>query len=106
MKMDLYIGGEKKTFVVPFVPMQARRKFLELEARAETRTEAPSKQEEMDENDEMLSILSDIVFQKQFSLEELYNGASKEYIDEKLLEAVFNIKPKDKKDDSGNGERE
>lgn len=41
---------------------------------------------EMD--DKLYSILTDIVFQGQFTLEQLYNGQSQEYINQKLLEAI------------------
>lgn len=93
MKIELYIDGQKKTFTAPFVPMLAKRKYLELQAEAEKREAPLTAQEQLDEDDEMLTILTDIVFKKQFTVEQLYEGASKKYIDEKLLEAVFDIKP-------------
>jgi hypothetical protein len=105
MQIELYIGDEKKIFVAPFVPMLAKRKFLEIEARAEKREETPSKQQQIEEDDEILSILSDVVFKGQFTIQQLYEGASKEYVDEKLLEAVFGLKPKAKKDgEEGNNQ--
>jgi hypothetical protein len=107
MKIELYIDGKKKVFTAPFVPMLAKRKFLELEAKAEQRENQPSKQDLLDEDDEMLSILSDVVFKNQFTIEQLYEGASKEYVDEKMLEAVFGIKPSDKKEgEEGNEQGE
>jgi len=107
MQIELYIDGKKKLFTVPFVPMLAKRKFLEIEARAEKREEPVSKQEQLEEDDEVLSILSDVVFKGQFTIEQLYEGASKEYVDEKLMEAVFGIKPKKKnEDDEGNDQGE
>ncbi|MGD6781324.1 phage tail assembly chaperone G [Sutcliffiella horikoshii] len=107
MQIELYIGDEKKIFVAPFVPVSAKRKFLEIEARAEKREEAPSKQQQLEEDDEIMAILSDIVFKKQFTLKQLYDGASKEYVDQKLAEAVFGIKPKIKKEESeGNNQGE
>src|SRR5690554_906550 len=103
MQIELYIDDKKKLFTVPFVPMLAKRKFLEIEARAEKREEPPSKLEQLEEDDEILSILSDIVFKGQFTVEQLYEGASKEYVDEKLMEAVFGIKlNKKNEDDEGN----
>lgn len=107
MQIELYIGDEKKIFVAPFVPMAAKRKYLEIEARAEKREEVRSKQEQIEEDDEILSILSDIVFKKQFTIEQLYDGASQMYINEKLAEAVFGIKPKKKIEETeGNSQGE
>jgi hypothetical protein len=106
MKIELYFDGEKKLFTTPFVPMLAKRKFLEIEARAEQREEQPTKQQQLDEDDEILSILSDVIFQKQFTLEQLYAGASKEYVDEKLIEAIYGVKPKKKEGEEGNDQGE
>ncbi|WP_017726769.1 phage tail assembly chaperone G [Halalkalibacterium ligniniphilum] len=92
MKIELYIDGEKKLFMVPFVPMLAKRKYLEIEAKKEEKGDATSGYT-IDEFDEMCTILTDVVFQKQFTLEQLIAGASEEYANEKLLEAVFGIKP-------------
>lgn len=97
VQIELYINGEKKIFTTPFVPMMAKRKYLELQAKAEQRKEPLTLEEQIKEDDEYLSILSDIVFKGQFTVEDLYNGASKEYVDEKLIEAVFDIKPGDRK---------
>lgn len=95
MQIELYIDGKKKTFTTPFVPMLAKRKFLEIQAKAEQREDKPTSQELIAEDDAIFSILSDVVFKGQFTLEQLYEGASKEYLDEKLLEAIFGVKPKE-----------
>lgn len=100
MQIELYIDGEKKVFTTPFVPMLAKRKYLELMARAEEREGTPSQTELLKEDDEIFSILSDIVFKNQFTLQQLYEGASTEYIQEKLAEAVFG--KKSKLNDEGN----
>lgn len=92
MQIELYIDGKKKIFTTPYVPMLARRKFFELMAQAEEREkrEDPVTHKELlEEEDQMYSILSDIVFQGQFTLEQLYQGAEKEYIDQKLYEAIY-----------------
>lgn len=103
MQIELFIDGEKKAFTAPFVPMMAKRKYLELQAKAEQRKEPLPIQEQIAEDDEYLAILSDIVFRNQFTVEDLYNGASKEYIDQKLIEAIFDVKPgSEKGDDEGN----
>lgn len=101
MQIELFIDGEKKLFTVPFVPMMAKRKFLEIQANAEEREDKLTSRELLEEDNEIMSILTEIIFQKQFTLEELFNGASQEYIDEKLQEGVFGIKPK-KDNDEGN----
>ncbi|QGH35132.1 hypothetical protein GI584_14240 [Gracilibacillus salitolerans] len=89
MKIDLVIDGKTKTFTTPFVPMLARRKYFELMSKIEdSEEETPTHQQLLDEEDELNSILSDIVFSKQFTLEQLYAGASKQYADEKLNEAI------------------
>lgn len=95
MQIELYIDGEKKIFTAPFVPMLAKRKFLEIQAKAEQREDKPTSQELIAEDDAIFSILSDVVFKGQFTLEQLYEGASKEYLDEKLLEAIFGVKSKE-----------
>lgn len=94
MQIELYIDGEKKTFTTPFTPMLAKRKYFELQAKAEKREEQPTFEEQLQEEDEMNSILSDIVFKGQFTLEQLYEGASQEYVFQKLTEAIYGIKPK------------
>jgi hypothetical protein len=101
MHIELIIDGNKKTFTAPFVPMMAKRKFLEVQVRAEEREKNPTSKELIEEDNEVMSILTDIIFQKQFTLDELFNGASQEYIDQKLREGVFGIKPK-KESDEGN----
>jgi hypothetical protein len=98
MQIELYIEGNKKTFTAPFVPMLAKRKYLEIEAKAEKRNEKLSAQEQIEEDNEYLSILTDVVFKNQFTLDQLLEGQSKRYIDEKLIEAVFDVKPKSKKE--------
>lgn len=100
MQIELLIDGEKKTFTAPFTPLLARRKYFEIMARSEQRKEQPTFEEQLREDDEIYSILSDIVFKGQFTLEQLYEGASQEYIFEKLTEAIYGIKPKNKKEEN------
>jgi len=105
MQIELLIDGELKTFTTPFVPMSAKRKYLEIEARAEERKEPLPLKEQLEEDNEILSIMTDIVFKNQFTLDQLYDGCSKEYFDQKMLEAIFGVKPSDlkKESDKGNG---
>lgn len=108
MQIELYIDGEKKIFTTPYVPMLAKRKYLELQAKIEQREHTPSAQELIEENDEMFSILSDIVFGGQFTLEDLYKGADEDYVFNKLAEAIYGIKHGDKKkkeDEEGNEQK-
>lgn len=106
MKLELYIEGKKKIFTTPFVPMAAKRKYLEIMANAEERESEPTSREQLDEDDEIYSILADIAFKNQFTLEQLYEGNDQKYIEEKLLEVIHGIKPNDelkkKVDDGGN----
>ncbi|WP_270577994.1 phage tail assembly chaperone G [Caldibacillus thermoamylovorans] len=97
MQIELYIDGKKKLFTTPFVPMLAKRKYLEVLAKAEQR-ETTSTIEQLQDDDEIYSILTDIVFKGQFTLDQLYNGNSIEYIQMKMREAIFGIK----EDDGGN----
>lgn len=97
MQIELYIDGEKKIFTTPIVPMLAKRKFLEIMARAEKKAEEnenyiPSHEEQLEEEDELIGILANVVFGGQFTVEQVYNGASDEYVYEKLREAVFGKK--------------
>lgn len=88
MEIELIIDGKKKTFTTPFIPMLARRKFFEFRAKIEQKEDAPTVQETIEEEDEMYSILTDVVFKGQFTLEQLYEGADRSYIDQKLSEVV------------------
>jgi len=103
MKIELMIENKKQTFTVPFTPLLARRKYYELMAELEAKNGEvePTPKDILEEDDELYSILSDVVFQKQFTLENLYAGASKEYLDGKLREAIFGTKPK-KESEEGN----
>ncbi|MDQ0158959.1 phage tail assembly chaperone G [Alkalibacillus salilacus] len=100
MQIELVIDGNKQTFSAPYVPMLAKRKFLEVQANAEEREQDPSAKDLLAEDDEIMSILTDIIFDKQFTIDQLYEGASREYVDRKLLEAIYGIK----QDDEGNEE--
>lgn len=100
MKIELYyVNPEtpdgKAIFTAPIVPMLARRKFIELEAAKEAKGDMKTEGYTPDEFDEMCTILTDIVFRNQFTLEQLIGGASEKYINDKLLEAVWGIKPSD-----------
>lgn len=95
MKIELYIDGEKKVFTTPFVPMLAKRKYLEVQAKEQEKGKQLTPQESLDFDDEAYSILCNVVFGKQFTLDELYAGADAKYVNEKLVEAVYGIKPKD-----------
>jgi hypothetical protein len=107
MKIELYIDGKKKVFTAPFVPMLAKRKYLEVNSKIESREHTPTPEEIIDDNDAMYSILSDVVFKGQFTIEQLYEGASSEYADSKLTEAVWGIKPTTKREgEEGNDQGE
>lgn len=99
MQIELYVDGEKKVFTTPYVPMLAKRKYLEIEAKAEEKRKEnedylPSAKEQLEEENELLGILCDVVFGGQFTVEQLVAGASDEYVYSKLREAVFG-KPKE-----------
>ncbi len=100
MQIELFIDGEKKTFTSPFTPFLAKRKYLEIMANAEKREDTPPYEEQLKEDLELFSILSDVVFKDKFTLDQLYAGVSQEYAYEKLREAIFGTKPKE--DDEGN----
>lgn len=107
MQIDIYIDGEKKTFVAPIVPMLAKRKYLEIEAAAEEKSKAdenyyPSAKEQLEEENEMLAILCDVVFNGQFTVDQLVSGAEDEYVYSKLREAVFGKPKTDKVEQEGN----
>jgi hypothetical protein len=91
MIIKLQIDNEEKTFTTPFVPMLAKRKWLEYQA-------DESNQESPEEYDKTISILTDIVFKNQFSLDELYSGASEPYVMDKLREAIYGKKPEYEED--------
>jgi len=101
MNFELYIDGEKKIFTTPVVPMLAKRKYLEVMAKAEEKAKEknyqPTYQDQMEEEDEFVGILANVVFGGQFTVDQVYNGASNEYVYEKLREACFG-KPKENKE--------
>ncbi|MCR6111753.1 hypothetical protein HXA35_15500 [Bacillus sp. A301a_S52] len=101
MKIELYIEGEKRLFTVPFVPMLAKRKYLECQIKMKEHGEAPTPEQMLDEEDELIAILVDVVFKNQFTVDQLYEGASKPYIDSKLIEAIHGIKPKEELKEKG-----
>ncbi|MYL41826.1 phage tail assembly chaperone G [Virgibacillus salexigens] len=108
MQIELIIDGEKKIFTAPFIPMLARRKYFEIQAKAEEREEReekPTTKEILSEDDEIMSILTNVVFKDQFTINQLLEGASKTYVDGKLAEAVFGIAPKAKKEGNEGNEQ-
>lgn len=105
MQIELMIDGKKKLFSTSFVPMLAKRQFMKLEAEAEEREkdENPLTIEEvLEHDDKKLTILSDVVFGGQFTLEQAYAGADETYLRNKLFEAVYGIKPKRKTEQEEN----
>lgn len=94
MQIELYIDGEKKIFTVPYAPQLAKRKYLEIMVKAEEREGIPTAKEQLEEEDALYSILADVVFKSQFTINELYEGASHKYNETKLAEAVFGVEPK------------
>ncbi|NAP00821.1 hypothetical protein FRY77_33120 [Halomonas sp. MG34] len=113
MQIEIYINGEKQLFSTPVVPMLAKRKFLELEAaneekaakfEAEGEKYIPSAKEQLEEDAEMASILADVVFDKQFTIDQLFKGASDKYVYDKLGEAVFGKKKKEGNEGNEKGE--
>lgn len=96
MQIELVINDEEKIFSVPYVPQLAKRKYLEIMAQAEEREGHPTVKEQIEEEDAMYSILSDVVFKGQFTLDDLFKGASHEYNESKLQEAIFGKKTKGK----------
>jgi len=98
MKIELMIDGQKQLFTAPFVPMMAKRKFLEVTIK-EQNLESPTLEQQIDIDDEMYTILTDVIFNKQFTLEDLYNGADLKYVQKKMREAIFG---EAKENDEGN----
>ncbi|ADU30978.1 phage tail assembly chaperone G [Evansella cellulosilytica] len=103
MKIDLkfYVPGKDgkegefvtKTYTTPFVSMLARRKYLEMEVDKGFDMNN-LKPEQMDE---VYSLLPNIVFHNQFTLEDLYKGADQTYIFEKLFEMLYGINPEEQR---------
>ena len=114
MKIELYIDGEKKIFSTPIVPMLAKRKYLEIESRNEQKREKakekgevyfPTAQEQLDEDDELVGLLADVIFDGQFTINQAYEGAENDYIYKKLHEAIFG-KKEEVEDKEGNEQGE
>lgn len=100
MQIELFIDGENKIFTAPFVPMLAKRKYLELRAK----DEAATFEELIQDDDAHVSILVDVIFKNQFTVEQVYEGASEEYVSSKLREAVFGIKKESNEEGNSPGE--
>lgn len=110
MQIELYIDGEKKLFNTPVVPMLAKRKYFEVMAKADARAKddenyVPTFEEQLEEEAELVGILANVIFAGQFTVEQVYAGASDEYVYEKLREAVFG-KTKKSDVDEGNNQGE
>lgn len=111
MKIELKINKENKIFYTDMVPNRAKRKYLEMGAKTEKKVEkdenyVPSMQEQMDEEDEIFGILANTVFDGQFTVDQLHDGAESEYIYAKVREAVFGEPAPEDDDDSGNNQGE
>lgn len=94
MQITINIEGKEKTFTTSQVPMLARRKFLEIRAKEEGILEEKSRipaEKQIELENEMINILVEIVFNNQFTADELLSGVSDEYFDKKLHEAIFGI---------------
>lgn len=94
MKIELKIDGEEKIFTTDYVPHLAKRKYLKIQSDEEKKVNKdenyfPSTQEQMDQEDEILGILADVVFDGQFTVNQVYEGASEDYNYQKVREAVF-----------------
>lgn len=100
MQIELFIDGEKKIFTAPFVPMLAKRKYLELRAKDESETYS----ELLADDDAHVSILVDVVFKNQFTIEQVYEGASEEYVLAKLREAVYGTRKETNEEGNNPGE--
>ncbi len=108
MKIELYIDGEMKIFTTPVIPLRAKRLYFKIQAESEEKAKAqgenyiPSYKEQMDEEDEMVGILANVVFGGQFTVDQLYDGASNDYVYGKLREAVFGPSKVNNDGDEGN----
>ncbi|WP_079479720.1 phage tail assembly chaperone G [Halobacillus salinus] len=100
MQIELYLNGEKKIFTTPIVPMLAKRKWLEMQNDESVDFTNLSPEQ----FDDLATIIQDVVFEKQFTLDQLYRGASESYLNQKIVEAIHGIKPDDfsEEDDPGN----
>ncbi|SDO79194.1 phage tail assembly chaperone G [Halobacillus aidingensis] len=103
MQIELLIDGKKKIFTAPFVPMLAKRKWLEFEADESLDLDNPTPEQ----FDEIATVIQKIVFREQFTLEELYWGIPYEQMVKKTFEAVYGFKSSEgTDDDQGNVTRE
>src|SRR5690625_1037987 len=94
MQITINIEGKEKTFTTSQVPMLARRKFLEIRAKEEEIHEEKSRipaEKQIELENEMINILAEIVFNKQFTADELLSGVSDEYFDKKLHDDILSI---------------
>lgn len=108
MKIELTIDEEEKVFTTQYVPHLAKRKYLKIQAAEEEKVKKdenylPSTQETMDQEDEIVGILADVVFNGQFTVNQVYEGASEDYVYQKVREAVFGVPSED---DEGNNQGE
>lgn len=108
MKIELKIDGEEKVFTTQYVPHLAKRKYLKIQATEEEKVKKdenyfPSTQEQMDQEDEIVGILANVAFGGRFTVNQAYEGASEDYIYQKVREAVFGAPSED---DGGNNQGE
>jgi len=91
MKIELIIDGKEKLFTTDMIPMLAKRKYMKLQANAEEKIKNNeyTTQTQLDEEDELVGILANVIFKGQFTPDQVYEGASDDYVYSKVQEAIF-----------------
>lgn len=84
MNLKLKIDGQEKTFVSEFIPARAFRKVLEMNRRINFNDLAP---EEMDEIVELIRS----VFNKEFTIDQFYDGLPVHELQFKMKEVFLTI---------------
>lgn len=86
------IDGKEKLFTAEIVPMLAKRTYMKIQAEAEALTEDEyTTQHKIDEEDALVGMLANVVFKGEFTPDQVFEGATDEYVYGKIREAVFGI---------------
>lgn len=90
MKIEIKIDGKEKLFTTDVIPMRVRRIFYKLEKESKEKHEENTFtiEDEMNEEDVLIGMLVETVFNNQFTADQLIDGTSDEYFYSKVREAV------------------
>lgn len=103
MQIDILIDGEKKTFVTDIVPMRAKMRFLNVRKQEEALLEQGliTAEKQIEFTYELADILATTIYKEKFTVDQLIDGVTDDYFNNKLAEAIFGEMEEQKGNESG-----